>query len=407
MTDPTPALSRNDFSIAIICTLPVEAAAVGALFDDYPDAKHNESHGKAPGDTNEYMTGRIGHHNVVLVFMPEMGKGAAAGVAASLRSSYSQLKLAVLLGVCGGVPKSPSGHEILLGDVVVSSGVIQYDFGRLYPGKFIRRNSLLHSLHRPGKEVRTVIAKLKTQMLWGNLSEEIAAHLAALRANPRTRALAAYPGLAEDRLFEASYPHKHHSVDECEVCSSMDGQVCSAAQESSCQELGCDESALIPRQRHDKEFSAEKQHPMVHFGLVASGDTLMRSGHDRDIIASKESVIAFEMEGAGAWDILPCVLIKGVSDYADSHKNKKWQGYASATAAACLKAFLGQWTPEAQPSHPDNSHRENPKSSTEGPGERHNSPARRPHTSHNVEIEKDVKRSVVASALTNTGGIDL
>lgn len=69
----------------------------------------------------------------------------------------------------------------------------------------------------------------------------------------------------------------------------------------------------------------------------------MKSGEDRDAIASREDVIAFEMEGAGVWDNFPSVVIKGVCDYADSHKTKGWQDYAAATAAACMKAFLKEW----------------------------------------------------------------
>jgi nucleoside phosphorylase len=71
----------------------------------------------------------------------------------------------------------------------------------------------------------------------------------------------------------------------------------------------------------------------------------MKSGEDRDAIARKASVIGFEMEGAGVWDVFPCVVIKGACDYADSHKNKVWQRYAAATAAACMKAFLNYWVP--------------------------------------------------------------
>jgi nucleoside phosphorylase len=54
-------------------------------------------------------------------------------------------------------------------------------------------------------------------------------------------------------------------------------------------------------------------------------------------------VIAFEMEGAGVWDEHPAVVIKAARDYADSHKNKDWQAYTAATAAACLKVFLKEW----------------------------------------------------------------
>jgi nucleoside phosphorylase len=36
----------------------------------------------------------------------------------------------------------------------------------------------------------------------------------------------------------------------------------------------------------------------------------------------------------------PCVIIRGISDYADSHKNWIWQPYAAATAAAYAKELL-------------------------------------------------------------------
>jgi hypothetical protein len=84
--------------------------------------------------------------------------------------------------------------------------------------------------------------------------------------------------------------------------------------------------------------------PVVHFGLIASADTVMKSGEDRDEAAARDGVIAFEMEGAGVWENFPgSLVIKGVCDYADSHKSKEWQGYAAATAAAAAKAFLENW----------------------------------------------------------------
>jgi hypothetical protein len=35
-----------------------------------------------------------------------------------------------------------------------------------------------------------------------------------------------------------------------------------------------------------------------------------------------------------------CIAIRGVCDYADSHKHKKWQPYAAAVAAAYAKRLL-------------------------------------------------------------------
>jgi nucleoside phosphorylase len=71
----------------------------------------------------------------------------------------------------------------------------------------------------------------------------------------------------------------------------------------------------------------------------------MKSGGDRDNIAAKEGVIAFEMEGAGVWGNLPTIIVKSICDYADSHKSKVWQRYASLTAAACIKALIELFIP--------------------------------------------------------------
>jgi nucleoside phosphorylase len=335
---------RNDFEIAIICALPLEADAVEALFEKRWDVKY----GKAGGDPNVYTTGVIGNHNVVLAYMPGIGKGSAASVASSFRSSFGGIKLALVVGICGGVPNGTDGEEILLGDVIISDGIIGYDFGRRLPDKFVRKDTLMESPGRPNTEIRALLNKLKG--LWGRncLQDSTSCYLAVLRevlGHKKTRR----PDAVKDKLFEPMYRHMHHNIQDCKICTG--DQVCQAARDSTCQELECDERHLVPRRRLATAVQAagagedaDAQKPAIHFGLIASGDTVMKSGEDRDEIATRERVIAFEMEGAGVWDNLPCVVIKGVCDYADSHKNKEWQSYAAATAAACVKAFLEHWT---------------------------------------------------------------
>ncbi|KAK6404586.1 hypothetical protein LTR81_020570 [Elasticomyces elasticus] len=66
----------------------------------------------------------------------------------------------------------------------------------------------------------------------------------------------------------------------------------------------------------------------------------MKSGHRRDMLIKEDNVIGFEMEGAGAWEVLPTIVVKGVVDYADSHKNKQWRGYPAARAALCAAAMI-------------------------------------------------------------------
>jgi nucleoside phosphorylase len=111
---------REEFEIALICALPLEYNAVSLLFDEFWN-EDGDHFGRAAGDPNNYITGRIGKYNVVLALLPHMGKVNASSAAVSVRSSYTSLRLALLVGICGGVLKKGKGEddEVLLGDVVI------------------------------------------------------------------------------------------------------------------------------------------------------------------------------------------------------------------------------------------------------------------------------------------------
>lgn len=46
------------------------------------------------------------------------------------------------------------------------------------------------------------------------------------------------------------------------------------------------------------------------------------------------------MGAAGLMNSFPCLVIRGICNYSDSHKNDDWQDYAAATAAAYAKELL-------------------------------------------------------------------
>ncbi|KAM6516644.1 hypothetical protein FALCPG4_014822 [Fusarium falciforme] len=343
---------RDDFEVAIICALPLEYDAVSYIFDEFWD-EDGDQYGRATGDPNSYTTGRVGKYNVVLALLPHMGKTNAASAAASMRSSYGGLQLALLVGVCGGMPRGRDG-EILLGDVVISKTVIQYDFGRKYPDKFVRKNTVEDNLGRPNKDARNLVATFETDRGLDRLEQQTTHFLRQLQANvaqTRRRGKYDYPGTAEDKLFEPSYRHKHHMSPTCicRDCFSDFDPVCDEALGSSCASLGCDDKHLIARKRLQAQPQSEHEggdttpQPAVHVGVVASGDGVMKSAADRDRLSREAGVIAFEMEGAGVWDEVPCIVVKGVCDYADSHKHKGWQNFAAATAASASKAILERY----------------------------------------------------------------
>ncbi|KAF7539124.1 hypothetical protein G7Z17_g12489 [Cylindrodendrum hubeiense] len=341
--------SRDDFEVAIICALPLECDAASYIFDEFWD-ENGDRYGRAVGDPNSYRTGRVGKYNVVLALLSHMGKTSAASAAASIRMSYSGLQLALLVGVCGGARHSREG-EILLGDVVISKTIIQYDFGRQYPDKFVHKNTVVDCRSHPNKDIRTLLATFETDRGIDKLEQRTAYFLQQLQAKlvqTRRRGKYDYPGMAEDKLFEPAYRHKHHVSPMC-ICREYSGEldpVCDEALISTCADLGCDDEHLITRERLQAKQQSEHdrcdtlQQPAVHVGAIASGDKVMKSAADRDRLSREAGVIAFEMEGAGVWDEVPCIVVKGVCDYADSHKHKGWQNFAAATAASASKAIL-------------------------------------------------------------------
>lgn len=346
---PSEPGHRSDFRIAIICALTLESDAVQDVFDKRWD---EVNHGKTSEDPNQYTTGVIGRHNVVLVHMPGMGKSNGASVAANCRTSFPNLRLVLVVGICGGVPFPRGGAEIVLGDIVVSDGLIQYDFGRQFSDRFVRKQDTIPG---PYSEILSFLAKMKGRWSMNKLRERTAIHLEHLRDATELGAIADYPGAWRDKLYEPTYRHKHQAALTCEICNSCQTKndpVCEDALTLDCERLQCDDSHLLSRQRlailtDENKNQKTKAEPWIHFGLYASGDKVMKSGEEREIIAKEEGVIAFEMEGAGVWENFPgrCLIVKAVCDYADSHKNKRWQTYAAASAAACTKALLETWSP--------------------------------------------------------------
>ena len=347
--------SREDFDIGIICALPLEYDAFSYIFDEFWD-EDGDRYGRAAGDLNNYTTGRIGKYNVVLALLSRMGKATAAGAAASFRVSYGNLRITLLVGICGGVPpvNGSEEHEILLGDVVISKTVVEYDLVKKYPDRFIRKDTFKDNLSKPNKDVSNLLVMFETDRGLERLQRKTASFLQRLQANAiqKGRRKYNYPGTVKDKLFESSYRHRHHESPTC-ICRDCKGDadpVCEGAIESTCDDLDCEEKYLVKdrkrleiKQQLEQEMSDQAQEPAVHVGSFASGNIVMKSARDRDDIAKKEGVIAFEMEGAGIWEEVACIVVKGVCDYADCHKSKEWQHFAAATAASASKAILEQY----------------------------------------------------------------
>ncbi|KAM0467953.1 hypothetical protein ACHAP7_011391 [Fusarium lateritium] len=305
---PRPT-SRDSFKVAIFCALSFETEAVHSLFDTHWD--DDLLLNKAAGDLNAYFLGAIGCHNVVLVHMPSMEKVEASSAFTSCQMSFPGIKLALLLGICGVAPSSSDG-EIILGDVIVSDDVVQYDSWKHPIRRYLHKDILSSSKKRSKTDVRVLLAKIKEGRTRAVLQHKVATNLGALQESPSLAAN--YPGAEHDNLFEAD---------------SFTEEFCS---QSPCQ------CKSVQRRRLQTKETPE---PHFHFGTIVSSNVVMKSCSIRDSFAASENAIAFDIQSAGISDAFPSgLVIKGACDYADSHKNQKWQRYAAATAAAFSKALL-------------------------------------------------------------------
>lgn len=306
---PSAPLRHDDYTVGWICALSLEMAAASAMLD----TRHG-SLSQNPSDHNTYTFGAIGPHNVVVACLPvgSTGTTPAATVAAQMLLSFPAIRFGLMVGIGGGVPSE--AVDIRLGDVVVSEpqlasgGVIQYDFGKtIQEGRFIRTGSL----NKPPQVLLTAISKLKSDHMIE--SPKLAAYISdMIKKYPHMQPEFAYPGSQHDQLFNAYYEHEGDS----KVCQD------------------CDPSRILDRSKRSLDC------PKIHYGLIASGNQVMKHGITRDKLRDELGVLCFEMEAAGLMDGFPCLVIRGICDYADSHKNKRWQPYAAATAAAYARELL-------------------------------------------------------------------
>ena len=176
---------------------------------------------------------------------------------------------------------------------------MQYDFGKAVGHGVSERTG---SLNKPPQILLTAIAKLQADQIRIGKSR-IPEYLSEMISTyPEMSAEFTYRGQEQDRLFDAASDNT------------------------------CDTSKIVKRPTRDRHD------PVIHYGLIASGNQVIKHGGTRDKLGQELGILCFEMEAAGLMDNFPCLVIRGICDYADSHKNKQWQGYAAATAAAYSKS---------------------------------------------------------------------
>ncbi|KAH0169431.1 purine and uridine phosphorylase, partial [Aureobasidium melanogenum] len=314
MSDP------QQYTVGWICAIPTESIAASCFLDE----THERPDYVSSNDSNDYTLGEMAGHNVVIAVLPdgEYGLTSATGVVKDMLASFPNIRVGLMVGIGGGAPTVQ--NDIRLGDIVVSSpqngtgGVYQYDYGKLIQGQGLQQTGFLN---QPSTLVRTTVNGLKTQYrMKGHKIDEIIR--AILCDYPRLADEFSRPREDKDRLYKADFVHPVGNE-------------------------GCDNCCgLLPERIVERRARIQREdNPVIHHGVIASSNSLMKDARVRDTFASEQGIMCFEMEAAGLMNHLPCLVIRGICDYSDSHKNKEWQGYAAMAAAAYAKDLLARMVP--------------------------------------------------------------
>lgn len=319
--DEPPQYSNRDYTVGWLCALPPsELTAARRMLD----RSHKDPGNRNLEDKNFYYFGEIGGHNVVLACLaPEKtGNLAAQKLVQPLKRSFPNMILHLFVGIGGGIPRNPStrnpNEDIHLGDVVVGwpdragiPAIVQYDHCRYNLGGDI---DLLSIIDKPNPQLLNALTPIISDREMGQMSYHH--HLDKLRDLPGFQ----HPGLGNDTLFEADYGHV-----KADNPVETDYPYCHR----------CDLLHAVKRPPR------ETMEPQFHQGTILSGSTVMKDGRMRDDLGKRHhNAICFEMEAAGVADDTHCLVIRGIADYADSHKYRSWQNYAAATAAAFARELL-------------------------------------------------------------------
>jgi nucleoside phosphorylase len=333
-------LTHSDYTVGWICALSKEqTAATGMLDQTHPPLP------KSSNDPNAYTLGSIGKHNIVIACLPKgmYGTISASMVATWMVNTFPSIKLGLLVGIGGGIPP-----KVRLGDVVVSApvdqfpGVVQWDMGKAEGcGNFKRTGAL----NNPPRALLTALTKLETQHdMHGSKIHDYLDDLG--EKYPNLAAKYTQSDALKDPLFipESS----HHRRRRWQAIFSillerilallrclLGGWVLAPM------DYGLEKFTSTAPVELDRTRS-RPANTRVHYGLIASGNQVIKDAEFRDSLDKSlgGNLLCVEMEAAGLMNDFPCVVIRGICDYADSQKSKDWQEFAAAVAAAYAKELL-------------------------------------------------------------------
>ena len=310
----TAELDPKLYTVAWLAPLEIEAQAALHMLDN----RHQGRFPMSRGDDYVFQAGDMCGHNVIIATLPagqEYGTGSAAALAGQVRAFFPNLWFGLLVGVAAGLPNLSRipPLDIRLGDVLVglptgeSAGLIAYDLGKETGNDGFQLLRFGHVLANTETVVRSAIGSIKLRA--PNDTEVFLPYYESIKYKEHANGTFIDPGQEQDRLYQ------------------LDSN-------------GIEYLVVRPPRLGSKRAR-------VWYGPIGSGEKLVKNAQKRNELRDKYNVIGLEMEAAGTMNRIPVGVIRGVCDYGDEHKNKEWQPYAAAMAAAYAKAVLHEIPPKS------------------------------------------------------------
>lgn len=346
MTNDTTSYTSqhpDQYTIAIICASVKEFDPVQALLDEGLCCAYDGS-GRSGNDMNVYVVGRFADHHAVLMMPGSPGELVAGLCTQRLRDHFPNIKLTLLVGICGAMSQNDeTGEPIYLGDVLVGTKIWRYlhnaRANQLQNGgiDLQLRNLVSASASQRVKQLGNL---LRTEHFRKEIMDASFAYLKFLQERKKDNKYG-YPSdkgdeATPDILFKSDYIHRHRAANGPCDCTNPSKNNCEEVKQIACKDLGCEEYG---RERTRSQTGVLPM-PNIHVGTIATSDVVLRARSELATSFKNHNVLGIDMEGGGVSEATDCIVIKGAVNYADTHKNKDFVFYAAAAAASVAKAFV-------------------------------------------------------------------
>ncbi|KAJ0415294.1 purine and uridine phosphorylase [Aspergillus carlsbadensis] len=319
MTQPSPPKKdpADRYTIGWICALDSEYMCACRMLDEElppPDLFRNAR------DENTYVFGRLGNHYIVVTCLPggQRRSTTATHVARDMAHTFPKLEFALAVGLAGGAPTAE--NDVRLGDVVVGApgdgipAVVDLSLEEMLPGGRLGQAQGTPALNGPPERLLRAIPEMRRRYRDLRLPDAVARHL------ERLGDMDEYLRPESDKLYHPDYAHVRGT---------------GAGVGAGCEH--CHDSFTVKRPKRKDQRLVQ-----VHYGTIGSGSTPLRDATLRDQYANDPAmnILCFDTISADLTNTVPCLAIRGISNYCDSHANGEWDKYAALAAAAYARELL-------------------------------------------------------------------